>query len=387
MADAYWEKIWMVLLCSCLLLSACSQKEDPVSESKINTVVQMQGMLQPLPLPLSSDFIGSSIETSQLCDILSLDGQNTGRYEQLYKNLGSGTLHIGGHSADLSIWEPDGIPYCKANGTVITQSLVNDLFAFARRINWHVIWGLNLLGYNPQIAASEAAYVAQAGGSSLIAFTMGNEPDLWAKHGWRPPDWGYENYRAEWDQYRLAVLQTVPFARFIGPELATETSSFFAPFMQDEGSGLIAASHHYYTTVRTTTGTDAPSIPFILSSQVAQTLAERIAQWQQDSGSVPVEITEANSISGGGTSGISDVFASALWATDLLLQAAASDIKSIDFQSASKASYNAIDDNGTPRPLYYGLLFFHKICPPGAMVTSLPVQSNLNLTAYIDSGK
>lgn len=351
------------------------------SSKGINATVAIQ--VSPTGSSVPGDFIGFSIELAQVCEIVRLDEQKRGYYEQLYRNLGSGVLHIGGHTSDLGVWVPDGVASCSSGRILVTRSLVNALFAFARKIGWKVTWGLNLIADDPAAAADEAAYVASTAGSNLIGFTLGNEPDLYVKHGYRPSKWNDTDYLAEWERYRGAVLRVAPSAHFVGPDACCQ-SPLLPSFLDKEGKYVILASHHYYVTSLHTRLT-TPSA--LLGRDVAQQFITLSTGWvalAQEAG-LPFEISETNTVAGGGVDGISNSFAAALWASDLLFQAQALHVRRVDFQNSPLAVYNVIDDNGVPQPLYYGLLFFHAVTEETRVVQAA-IQSSLNITAYAFMG-
>jgi hypothetical protein len=387
---------WLKILCAFLgfmLIAGCSPESyfSPASKPSAtpssvygNASLSLNRTNANSMVKVDTNFIGLSFELSQICEVIGLDEQNPAYYEQLYLNLGSGIVHIGGHSADFGVWLPDGSTYCSATYTAVTRGMINSFFAFVARIHWQVIWGLNLIENNPQSAASEASYIASVAGSRLLAFNIGNEPDIYAKHGFRPANWGYPDYRSEWNTYYTAIRQLVPAAKFIGSDACCE-SSFFYNFTSDESQKIIAAAHHYYTN-EDFYGTDqAESIPFLLSDRVSEIQAEYIGKWVETArqAGVPLEITESNTFSGGGKLGVSNTYASALWVIDYLSEAASLGVKRVELQNSSRASYNVIDDNGDPTPLYYGLLFFHMLVQsPGSTIESVGMQTTLDMTTY-----
>ena len=101
---------------------------------------------------------------------------------------------------------------------------------------------------------------------------------------------------------------------------------------------------------------------------------------------LPFEITETNSIAGGGYAGVSDTLAASLWISDLLLQSATAGVHQMDVQNAPNADYNIINDQGEPTILYYALLLAHTATQHAKVVQSA-LQTALNLTAhtYTDS--
>ncbi len=215
----------VVLLSGCGTLSVEEHLPASSSPAALLTIVSQQ---KASPIP--SSFVGINLEMVDLCAVLRTDAAHQKAYEQLYKNFATGTFHVGGHSADEALWRPGAKPACLGH-PIITKTLVQSLFAFARRIHWNVIWGLNFLIDNPQMIASEAAYVAAVGGSTLLGFSIGNEPELFVNRGERPAGWGYSNFLTQWEAYRNAVLAQVPTAKFFGPEACCKTS-WFSSFLK-----------------------------------------------------------------------------------------------------------------------------------------------------------
>lgn len=114
---------------------------------------------------------------------------------------------------------------------------------------------------------------------------------------------------------------------------------------------------------------------------------------------VPLRITECNSISGGGNSGVSDVHAAALWTLDTALEMAAAGVAGIDFHQASwkYAIYERVTKgqnqppNHSPPPLYhnyrvrppfYGLLFFQQVVTAGSRIAKLEHAGPTAIKAY-----
>jgi len=81
---------------------------------------------------------------------------------------------------------------------------------------------------------------------------------------------------------------------------------------------------------------------------------------------VPLRISETNSASCGGIPGVSNTFASALWAVDYLLTGAEHGASGMNFHGSMTSHCNAYSplcrtrtSGYTARPVYYGLLFTH----------------------------
>lgn len=369
--------------CLCLiLLSGCSSSLSPQQQSS-ETKTTLTILPAQQAISISPSLIGMNIELTNLCAILSIDTAHPATFEQLFTNFGPGTLHIGGHSADESIWQPEAKPVCQKH-PIVTQSLVQSLFAFARRIHWTVIWGLNYLINQPQTDAEEAAYVSSVGGSSLLGFTMGNEPEDFSKHGFRPAGWGYSNFIAGWNADRKAVLASVPTAHFLGPEACCQ-SGWLPAFLQDEEASAVlsAASHHYYYYSGKNANTAHITVETLLSQQGMNQFVLQASSWvvAADRYKLPVDITEMNSITNGGIRGISDTFASALWVSNILFQSATLGIQQIDFQEVPDAAYAVINSQGMPQAMYNGLLFFH-LATSSASFLPGSINSDANISSY-----
>lgn len=378
------HKALLALLLCGVLMTGCASKEADLGSNVPAATFPVQGnnVLSILPgntKSIPGGFLGFSIELDDLCNVIQLDAKHPGAYEQLYRNLGTSTLRIGGHTADLSQWAPDGEASCDPSGPIITPVIIDSFFAFVRRINWHVIWGLNLLTNNPDMAASEAAYVAASGGDSLIGFTIGNEPDLYTKRGYRPTDWTSADFYAEWSQERDAVMTMVPSAKIIGPEACCGTD-FLPSFAQAEktDAALIALSHHFYIP-----HTTSPTIDLLLDPAVMRQFAASAANWVSlaKAEHVPFHITESNTFSDGGTPGVSNTLAAALWLSDYLFESVSLGIGQVDLHGALNASYNSINDKGAPTVLYYALLLFHTMTRQARLLQS-SLLTGLNLSAY-----
>ena len=369
----WWFCLLVVSAASCSIPAA-----GDVLAARPDTTITIQ---RTLGQEINPNFVGFSAEMSQMCNVLQLDAQNP-FYAQLYKNLGSSVFYIEGATVDTSTWAPHGVSSCAHGHITVTEDLVDRIFAFARKIHWKVVWGLNLVANNPAAATDEAAYVVSVGSSQLAGFTIGNEPELYVIMRLRPAGWGYQNYRYEWRQYKEHILQRVR-ANIIGPDACCETG-FFTNFVHDElPRGLNMVSHHFYTTMSTTPGQDAPSIPFLLSKRIRQKEHMSMQMWEDSIQpyQTPLVLSEVNSISSGGTAGVSNTLASALWADDLLFLAAEVGIHRVAFHSAPTAFYNPIDRHGNARPLYYGLLLFHYVTAQAHLLKTF-VQTKSNLAVY-----
>lgn len=321
---------------------------------------------------LPGSFLGFSIELSDLCAVLSRDAAEQQTYEQLYTAIGPGILRIGGNSADTSTWSSSGAPVCSNSQAIITPTLETSLFAFASRIHWRVIWALPLLNYNPANAAQEAASIAHIGGTTLLSFAIGNEPELYGKRfASYAASWNPSAYLSRWETEYRVVKAAVPHSAISGPDTSS-IDAFFTNFSRRAGPARQVAllTAHYYT--RPAGGEPPASIAELLSTATFDKFAGDVTQWMQTARSyhLPFALTEVNSISDSGVPGISDTDAAAFWLASTLLYAAAQGITFVGVHEATSASYNVIEDDGQPSVLYHALQLVHQVID-GAQLVSI----------------
>ncbi|MCC8170307.1 MAG: hypothetical protein LIP00_00690 [Parabacteroides sp.] len=101
---------------------------------------------------------------------------------------------------------------------------------------------------------------------------------------------------------------------------------------------------------------------------------------------LPYRMAECNSVSRGGKTGVSNVFASALWGLDYMWMVAQYHGQGVNFHGGSVSKYAPIatDENGAPegRPLYYAMLAFRYASEGGTMVPAVISPSVPNSSAY-----
>lgn len=387
-----WKRVTLHVLCLLsFLLAACAA---PTSSNPGANLAKPLLSILPANSPVSSNpvpatLIGTNLEMDEICTILQIDQNYKQSFEQLYNNFGGLVLHIAGHSGDLSTWQPDAKLDCSAqqvasNQPVVSKAFVNTIFSFAQRCHAKVLWELPLLHGSPQMDAAEASYITSVGGNMLIGFDIGNEPELNVKHGYRPASWTFQSYLGEWMAIRNTVIAADPTARFVGPDntVQTKQTDWLQTFLQNPQARkeLNAVARHYYFYSGLAHKNATPISLF--DPTVWQKFSQEAQGWVVAANTLPVYITETNTISSGGVSGTSDSFAAALWTSDLLLQAASVGIQQVDFQEVPHASYSAIDTQGIPRNPYYGELFAHFVMPAGATFLKTQLNFSANLSSY-----
>lgn len=352
---------------------------------------------QEKPRFLPRTLCGLSLETAALAEpgVLCPDNHEL---IALHRGIASkGILRLGGNTSDVSWWQAENgtpmpqmlhsPPSTHRHFFAITPEQLQNLKGFVDQTGWDVIWGLNLGTGTAEQAAVEAMAVTKILGKSLMAFQIGNEPDLFNRYGhaMRGENWSFPHYLNEWIHYARIILKSCPDAVFMGPDTAISDDwikSFAYDVPEDLRPHLLGLSGHYYAEGPP----DAPesTIAHLLSdSPVVQQRIDMLKTIEEKT-HLPFFMTEGNSCYLGGKPGVSDSFAAALWATDYILRMAQNGCNSVCFHGGASEVEHANNEQsqgarndaerkrakngafyspiaGTPtagyqtRPLYYGI--------------------------------
>lgn len=270
-----------------------------------------------------------------------------------------GVIRIGGNSGDGTFWTSTGqAPPSWATSGVITPLKLQHLAAITRPAGWKVILAVNLKHPDAARAADEATYAKQIFGDSLLAIEIGNEPNFY----YSDP----AAYYADFETYAAAIHAAVPGISLNGPDAETNHSSWLGGFAAADAANpdVAAVTDHTYPT--SACGGSTTTIPALLGTGSvqyeqanAQALLSAAAQLH-----AKAEMTETNTTVCAGEAGVSDVFASALWALYYNLMLAQDGVVNAEFMGGT-TSTGACDPytplcpttgDLAPRPVYYGLL-------------------------------
>jgi hypothetical protein len=364
-------------------LVACPCQTSSARElAKVNVVIDRHRLLRSIP----ADFIGLGYEISSVAKGNLLSSSNH-QYVQLVRNLSSeGIIRIGGDTSDFSSWSPDGKASAQPRSTVTNLSCIESLCEFLPATGWKLIWGLNLGSSSAESAADQAVAVARAAGDRLLCFQIGNEPDLFVGNGHRPQGYSYRDYRGEFARFAEVLDKRLQNAPLAGPDVA-DAPEWVSSFAHDEGKRIKLLTAHYY---RAAARDPTATIDALLNADAR--FVNLTASLSRDSlhAKVPYRLVELNSFSGGGKPGVSDSFASALWALDLMFILALAGGSGINWETGLNqlgfvSSYSPIfeDDEGnfTARPLYYGILAFSKAAN-GNLIDVANDAGSVNFSSY-----
>ncbi|HEY4542692.1 MAG TPA: heparinase, partial [Noviherbaspirillum sp.] len=361
--------------------NAFAQQPPAADPEAAETDAQITVTFQPASQAknLDSRFAGLSYEKDKLTEPLFTPTNLA--LLQLLRLLGPGVLRIGANAVDRSSW----------NGAVkgltpILPEHIDALATFVQAAQWQVIYGVNMARNTPENAASEAAYVASRLGPSLLAWEIGNEPDLYRRHRYRPRDWTYEDYIREWRALRDAMSAATPGIPFSGPSTAYNVPVFTLPFARDEGSRVPLLTHHYYRADR-----DDPDSTLDLllrpDPNLMPELDTLVAAAAEAGMTQGVRIDEANSFYGGGLQNVSNAFGTALWVMDFLFNCAVAGCTGVNLHSGgSGPGYTPISEREgvviEARPGFYGMFMFTLAAQGMPMTSMMDPPVDINLSAW-----
>jgi hypothetical protein len=336
-----------------------------------------------------ANFIGLGYEMSSVAPLGLLSVTNH-RYVELIKGLGSeGVLRVGGIVANYTRYEPNGTIMAEAQNTVITRASLEQFASFLRKIGWTTIWSVNFAQGSVEDAVEEARVVADVLGSRLLALEIGNEVENY-KRGEKPfrkAPYAYETYRAEYNEWRAAILKVVPGASFAAPDTASNVE-WVERMAKDAKSDVQLLTTHYYRNGQT----HGTAEQLLRPDPGLKDALIRLRTSSQQSG-IPWRMCETNSFSGGGRPGVSDTFIGALWTLDFMLLLAEYGCAGVNIETGVNqlgfvSSYSPIQDDGkgmnTAGVPYYGMLAFAIALAGCPEVLPIDIDAQgVNLTAYV----
>jgi hypothetical protein len=343
---------------------ACSRSAAAQDASAVPAVLTLSEEPGARQVPLT--YTGLSYELAQLTDPQFFSASNRDLIAYCRLLSPHGVLRVGGNTSEFCWFKANAstpvpqlhVPTGNLTANwmphrlfAITPEAIDELAGFLQATGWRLIYGLNFGNSTPERAAVEAAYVAQQAGDQLEFFQIGNEPDFYhdANNGTRAPNWDFADYLKEWTGFAEAIAAKAPGARFGGPDVGA-SSNWVTRFGEElpatMESRLVALTGHYYaegppndprvTTTRLLGGN--PKIPAEMK-RIEETARAR---------SVLYRMTEGNSCYRGGKPGMSNAFASALWAGDYMLQLASLGCAGVNLHGGSSAFLTAGLGDHTP---------------------------------------
>ena len=379
-----------VIVLALLLDGATSaMATKPTAASPAAPAVVTVGTIAHGP-PIPAGFVGLSLEYRTLLSYAGTDPNAINPvFVRLLQNLTpdqAPEMRIGGDSTDWTWWpvakmrRPRGITYDVTPGWLAVAR------ALAQETRLRYIMGINLEADNRVVEAAEArALLSGIGQRHIAALELGNEPELYSIRGYyntprgvpmagRPPSYDFQTFTDEFSRFRRAI-GGFPLA---GPSSGSYSWLQHLPqFLAAEPSLGVVTVHSYWLNkcLNSPSLLGYPTVPNLLNPRPPSRLTAALAQYASLSHAdhVPIRIDEMNSVTCGGRTGVSDVFASALWALNALFEAMADGIDGVNIHTFPGTANQLFGFSrvkgewiGTVRPEYYGLLMFSQAAPPGS---------------------
>jgi hypothetical protein len=336
--------------------------------------------------PVPKRFLGLSFEAAALGQIAAY--AHSGNLVSLLRSLGPGMLRFGGITADEDVaWIDAATPRPAWATSTIDQAQLNAIGVLARRSGWQVLLTVGLAHYEPLAAAREVAAAHAALGPYLAAVEIGNEPDSYGAHGFRQLPWIAQGYEEEVSGYREAIEALTPGVPIAGPDVSG--SGVFPEWGEEEALAqkpALLTGHHYPLGCAQT---PAPTIEQLLSPEIRNLEARSLATYMKvaQANGIPLRIDETNTVSCGGVAGISNTFASALWAASYITQAMAAGAAGINLEGSpsSCSGYTplcALDPPALahgalhPQPEWYALLLTSSLVGDRPLPTTFAAQED-----------
>jgi hypothetical protein len=329
---------------------------------------------------IAPGFLGLSLELSSLP---FGPGPADGVLAQLIKNLSPGTrpiLRLGGQSTDWTWWPIPGMRRPRGVYFYLNKNWLQHTAALAQATDARLIVGINLFSGSPRVATVEAREIVDAvGRGAILALEPGNEPELYPG-GPSPQTTGARLARERAGRYRAFthafadVVRALPPSALAGPSIGLSPwLPYVSQFVTEERRVRLITIHRY--PLVHCRGGARVSIPELLSPASSLGLAESVGPYVKlaHADGDGLQVDELNSVSCGGQAGVSDTFATALWALNTLFEMARVGVDGVNFHSnpTSISRLFTLVRRGpgwqaSVRPEYYGLLAFALAAPVGS---------------------
>ena len=332
---------------------------------------------------LPRSFLGLSFEYWDLPRLDATPRLLTRVFDLLHvRGNGPAVLRIGGDSADHSYWHevahPSTFPSFHVNAAYLGL-----LRGLTLRAHLRLLLDLNLAARDPGMAgAFTRIALARLPRGSVQSFEVGNEPDIYHREPFyrlaavadvrigSPAAWDRYNaarYTSEFTAYSRAVSSVSGGVPLSGPEVANprlDLSWLQAMLAADRPTlGMLTAHRYPLSACAPRSSRLYPTIGRILNPRA--TVSEARSTWPAirlaRQAGLPFRITEMNSVTCGGVRGVSNTFATALWAPDALFALLRAGVAGVNIHvRPSKVNAAFAIENGrlAARPLLYGLLAF-----------------------------
>jgi hypothetical protein len=366
--------------------------------------------------PIPRAFLGLSTEYATM----AIAEQHTALYERVLRQLmvpgdGKFVLRIGGDTADHVVYDrsADKLPpwalKVTPQGVADTVKIINDL-------HLRVIVDLNTISTTPAVMAAWVGEIlrdAKLPAGSLANLEIGNEPDIYNRNTWefnikaanRPSTLGKaavaphrapdrvtaQSYAQKYVEFERALTRVAPDIPLAAPAIAEsrDNVSWIKTLLRLPPRRLGAITFHIYPYSNCAKPGDPkyPTVQKLLSEQATDGMSDTIAP------SVAVarkagyltRLTEINSVTCAGTLGVSDTFATALWAPDAFFELMHDGVEGVNLHARVESINDPFDFTKQGQlhthPLLYGLIVFTRML--GAHSELVPVKLHSSRSQHL----
>jgi hypothetical protein len=386
-----------VLVIVCVGLLGCSSQLRRAQRHPGTQAAMVQIRLSRTSVPIPAGFFGIGVEVRELPQYARAGAVFRRAVSLMRPGLeASIPMRVGGYSADQAYWQAVQRP--PISGVFrIGQGWMRDLARVARQMRAQVTLAANLAVHSPAMAAAFIRAASRAlTPARLAGVVFGDEPDLYGREPWLASErvsstitpkgnwtshFSPADYRRLFRAYGRAVRRAVPGVSLSGPELANLATGWLRSL---DGLGALRPNaitvHRYPTRCRPLNSPGYPTVSLLLSEGASSGLAKglgsaiTIAREQR----LPLVVSEMNSASCSGPPGVTDSFATALWAPDALFEMIRAGVHAVDWHLRPyrlNSPFELKRGGIVPMPELYGLSLFARMLEPQARLLGARVSS------------
>ncbi len=307
------------------------------------------------------------------------------------KQIKVGILRFpGGNPSDECYWDRQNTPgYDFDTGPspysrTLRADYVDAYMRFCREIGAEPFMQVCLKYYNPGLAADLVKYCNKDKGYNIRYWEIGNEPDRYIYQN--QPNYTVHDYEREYMDYYRAMKAVDPTIKIMGsnPCVTRLIYDWLEPFLQTVGTNCSVGTSHYYPLWAAAPDPSQPNYPTIYNLLrydtndwtnsgmlfVEKFTKEMRRMMDKYAPGGEIGITEFSSASGGrddvtelggGTPGLSDAQAVAVWAADVLGRFGRNRVDIANYwimASTHDQCFAMITDEWDVRPVYYTYLLY-----------------------------
>jgi hypothetical protein len=307
-------------------------------------------------------------------------------------------LRIGGDSAEHVRYDKKRIHFPPWAFT-FNAKVARDTITVMNDLKLKVIVDINTISSNPREVAAwmkDFTTSKHLETGTVAAFELGNEPDIYDQKAWEggigiravdhstvkqrgkrpklPKRITATSFAKKFQAYARALYSVAPKVPLIAPALskATENLGWIRTLLRYRTKMLKVISAHVYPYSACAKPGQAhyPTIQNVLSENATAGMVRTIrpALKLAHKAGLSFRLTEVNSVTCGGTKGVSNTFATALWAPDALFELMRAGVEGVHLHARVESINRPFSFNSRglqTRPLLYGLLLFRRMLGGG----------------------